>query len=173
MNEATHPIAAIQGGTSAEVQAVIRAFVAAIDPAARIAGLIEETPPGSRPKGDEAHLRNLLGGGVYRIYQDLGSEATGCAVDAGSIVAACEAVRRDIAAGCDLVVLNKFGRLESERTGLASAFAAAIEAETPILTSVAPKFDAAWAAFAAPLYVVLPPELSELQAWWREVAPAR
>jgi hypothetical protein len=48
------------------------------------------------------------------------------------------AVRRDIAAGCELVVLSKFGKLEAAGEGLAPAFKAALDARLPLLTSVSP-----------------------------------
>jgi hypothetical protein len=76
-------------------------------------------------------------------------------------------VRQGIAVGCDLVVLNKFGKIEAERSGLAPAFASAIEAGLPVLTSVSPRFAEAWDRFAAPLYVILPPDPDALDAWWR------
>jgi hypothetical protein len=84
------------------------------------------------------------------------------------VVAACETVQRDIEAGCDLVVLNKFGKIEAEGGGLAPAFAAAVNARLPVLTSVSPKLAEPWARFAAPLFVVLPPEERLIEAWWRE-----
>lgn len=165
MNDLVKPIAAVQGATTPEIQALFRAFVASVRPGVRAVGVIEESPIGRDPE-----LRSLTDGGIYPIFQDLGPSSTACGLDADSIVTACEAVRRDIAAGCDLVVLSKFGRLEAERTGLADAFAAGVEANAPILTSVAPKFAAPWQAFADPLYVVLPADLAALQAWWRSVA---
>ena len=84
------------------------------------------------------------------------------------MLAACEAVERDIKAGCNLVVLNKFGKVEAVRIGLAAAFAAAITAQALILTSVSPKFNTAWDQFAAPLYVV-PPRCGPIMRWWRNV----
>ena len=87
-------------------------------------------------------------------------------MDASGVLSACQAVERDIATGCDLVVLSKFGKVEAERSGLAAAFSAAIAAGAPILTSVSPKFNAAWEQFAAPFYVVLPPDLAEIERWW-------
>ena len=101
------------------------------------------------------------------LFQELGRGSSACSVDACSVVSACEAVCGDIAAGCDLVVLSKFGRLEAERSGLSDAFAAGLAGGVPILTSVAPKFDPAWSAFAAPLFVMLPPRLEAVEAWWR------
>jgi hypothetical protein len=171
MHALAKPIAAVQGGTTPQIQAVFRAFLASLQPHGRVAGVIEESPTASDADDGDAWLRNLVDGRVFPLFQDLGPNSTACGLDAGSVVSACEAVRRDIAAGCDLVVLSKFGRLEAERSGLADAFAAAVEVQAPVLTSVSPKFAAPWAAFAAPLFVVLPPQLHALQAWWRSVSP--
>ncbi|CAN7416670.1 DUF2478 domain-containing protein [Phenylobacterium sp. LjRoot164] len=162
MPEPSTPIAVVRGAPTPQVQALFAAFVERLGPRVRVAGVVEEEPaPG------HAQLRSLADGRRFEVFQALGRGSKACSVDAGSIVTACEAVRGDIAAGCDLVVLSKFGRLESERTGLSDAFAAGLEAQVPILTSVAPKFDPIWAAFAAPLFVMLPPQLEALDAWWR------
>jgi hypothetical protein len=67
------------------------------------------------------------------------------------------------------VVLSKFGKLEAGKAGLLEAFIAAIEAHVPVLTSVSPAFEAAWAEFAAPLFVTLPAEAVKIDAWWQAV----
>jgi hypothetical protein len=67
------------------------------------------------------------------------------------------------------VVLNRFAKLEAGRGGLTSAFAAAVEAGLPVLTSVSPAFQGAWEQFAAPLFVMLPAEPEMVDAWWRAV----
>jgi hypothetical protein len=83
------------------------------------------------------------------------------------------AIRRDIAQGCDLVVLSKFGKLESQGGGLREAFGAAIEAGIPVLTSVSGKFETAWRNFAAPLAVTVPDDADAIEAWWEAVRPRR
>ena len=44
-----------------------------------------------------------------------------------------------------------------------------VEAGVPVLTSVSPKHNAAWAAFAAPLYTMLPADMATLERWWQAV----
>jgi hypothetical protein len=78
-------------------------------------------------------------------------------------------VQRGIAAGCDLVLLNKFGKLEAANSGLADAFRAAIEADVPVLTSVSPAHEAAWVKFATPLFITLLADPLEIDAWWQAV----
>jgi hypothetical protein len=172
MTKAAKPIAVIQGAASPVIQELIRRFVDGLPNAVRLAGVVEE---GVRPVEGACgagYLRSLSDGALFTIFEDLGPGSEACNLDAAGVVAACGAACRDIAAGCDLVVLNKFGKLEAERGGLAAAFQAAIEAGAPILTSVSPKFTPAWDAFAAPLSVILPPDLDRIEAWWREVSGA-
>ena len=76
-------------------------------------------------------------------------------------------VCRDLAEGCDLVVLSKFGKLEAESGGgLLPVFVAAIEAGIPVLTSVSPHNLERWEAFAAPYYELIGASLDQVAAWW-------
>jgi hypothetical protein len=162
-------IAVVQGAASEVVQSLLRAFVAGLPADVRTAGVIEDpfTPQeGECAAGD---LRSLSDGRRFQMLQDLGPGAAACRLDADGVVSACEAVLQGIATGCDLVVLNKFGKIEADRSGLAPAFASAAQAGLPILTSVAPRFTEAWDRFAAPYYVILPPDLGAIEAWWRGV----
>lgn len=167
------PIAVIQGPAGEAVRGLFAQVLAAPWRPKRIAGVIEVAAgEGAEPCGAE-RLRSIGDGSFYPLFQDLGPGSTACAVDPGGVADACAAVCRDIAAGCDLVVLNKFGKLESENgSGLLAAFAAALERGVPVLTAVSPRNRERWAAFAAPLYEVLPPDLAEIAGWWAAQSPA-
>jgi hypothetical protein len=173
MVEVVKPIAVLQGGNGADIQRLLREFVERRRPAQRIVGLVQDDPEvetDGRARG-KAQLRLVSDGRRFPLFQDLGAEA--CGLHPPGVIAASQALVQDIAAGCDAVVISKFGVLEAERrTGLIDAFAAAIEADVPILTSVAPKFSAAWARFADPLFVVLPPDAESIAAWWHRARRA-
>jgi hypothetical protein len=167
MSDPVKPIAAIRGGASEQIQALLAEFAAGLAPDARVAGVLERQRRGV--VGADPLLCTFEGR-RFELFQDLGPSSTACSLDSASVVAACAAVLEEISQGCDLLILSKFGKLEAERSGLAAAFAAAVEAEVPILTSVAPKFDAEWSAFAAPLFEFLPPERRAIETWWRKIA---
>ncbi|MGA8901556.1 MAG: DUF2478 domain-containing protein [Bradyrhizobium sp.] len=118
-------------------------------------------------KCSAGYLRSITSGILYPIFQDLGAESEACHLQGSGAVSATEAIERDIAAGCHLVILSRFGKLEASREGLLTAFTSAIDAGLPILTSVSPAFEAAWDAFASPLFDVVPAELNEIDAWRR------
>lgn len=163
-------IAAVQGAGGPVIQGLLQAFAVSLGSQARVVGLIEEHPPPGAAEAAQPQLRSLVDGRAYPIFQDLGPSSVSCGLDAESVVSACEAARRDLAGGCDLLVLSKFGKLEAERSGLAEAFALAVELQVPILTSVSPRYVEPWRAFAAPLFVTLPAEMDAIQRWWAAAA---
>lgn len=168
-------IAAVQGASNATIQEIFHTLAERWQASIRLAGVLAE-PHGLPGRACSAgFLRNIRTGERFAIFQDLGPGSTECHLDGGAMLPATEAVRRDIAAGCDLVLLTKFGKLEIANGGLADAFRAAIEADVPVLTSVSPAHEAAWAKFAAPLYVTLAADPDVIDAWWHSVrgpAPA-
>ena len=165
-------IGVVQGAPSEVVQALLREFITRLPPGVRTVGVVEDEAPPAESDCNAGELLSLSDGRRFPIMQDLGPAAVGCRLDSEGVVSACEAVLQGIDAGCDLVVLSKFGKVEASRSGLAPAFGRAIEAGLPVLTSVAPKLADAWEGFAAPFYVILPPELGAIEAWWRDAQTA-
>jgi len=171
MDDQVSRIAVVQGASSAVVQELFRSFAERWRPTVRLAGVLAEDHGLTDRACAAGYLRNLVDGARQPIFQDLG-RGSGCHLSGDGAVAAAAAVRADIAAGCDLVMLSKFGRLEADGGGLRDAFAAAIEAGLPVLTAVSPPYMARWKAFATPLFTLLPPEAGQLDAWWRSVRPS-
>lgn len=169
MDQAVKTIAVVQGASSTLVQDLLRDFVERWRSSARIAGVVEESHGLPNRACSAGRLQSLISGVSYPIFQDLGEGSSACHLEGGGAVTASEAVRQDIGAGCDLVVLSKFGKLEAAGEGLNAAFCAAIEAGVPVLSAVSPKFQEAWDHFATPLYVGLPAEADALDRWWAQV----
>jgi hypothetical protein len=164
-------IAVVQGAPNAVIQDIFQSLAERWSGSARVAGVLAEHHGLADRACSAGFLRSLRNGERFPIFQDLGAGSTACHLDAGAMLAATEAVRRDIAAGCDLVLLSKFGKLEAANSGLADAFRAAIEADVAILTSLSPASAAAWQAFATPLFVTLPADAVAIDAWWQRVRP--
>jgi hypothetical protein len=162
-------IAVVQGASNATIQEIFRSIADRWSRTARVAGVVAQHHGLLDRACSAGFLRNILTGERFPIFQDLGPGSTACHLDGDGALFAAEAVRRDIADGCDLVLLNKFGKLEVAHSGLADAFRAAIEADIPVLTSVSPASEAAWKTFAASLYIKLRSEPAEIDAWWQAV----
>jgi len=162
-------IAVVQGAPGALVQGLFRTLAERWQLSVRLAGVIAEDHRLSDRACSAGFLRSLSSGELFPMFQDLGQGSQACHLAGDGVLAAASAVRRDIASGCDLVLLSKFGKLEVDGSGLRDAFGAAIEEGIPVLTSVAPAFETAWQAFAAPLFVVLPADADQIDSWWQSL----
>ena len=172
MVEPAKKIAIVQGAPSAEVQVLFRSLVERWRSSARLAGAIAEDHGLPDRFCTAGYLVSLTSGERFQIFQDLGPGSKGCHLAGTGALAAAEAVRLDVASGCDLVVLSKFGTLEKKGGGLRDAFTAAIEAGVPVLTSVSPVYTAAWESYAAQRSEVMPLDPERIDGWWRSVGPA-
>ena len=112
MENTTKIIAVVRGAPNAEVQVILRALADKWRPDVRLAGLIAEDHWLADRHCQAGYLRNLTTGARFSIFDDLGPGAAVCHLDGTGAVAAAAGVQADIAAGCDLVLLNKFGKLE-------------------------------------------------------------
>jgi len=169
MAEPAKKIAVVQGAPSAEVQALFRSLAERWRSSSRLAGVIAEDHGLPDRACTAGYLVSLASGERFQIFQDLGPGSKGCHLAGAGALAAAGTVQRDVAAGCDLVVLSKFGNLEKNGGGLRDAFTAAIEAGIPVLTSVSPAYMAAWQDYAAPISVTMPADADQIDAWWRSV----
>lgn len=167
------PIAVVQGAASEAIQQLFIDLITAPWRPLRIAGVVEVVGAAEGGACGREVLRNISDGREFQLFQELGAGSTACALYPAGVAEACAAVCHDIAAGCDLVILSKFAKLEAENgSGLMAAFGAALEAGVPILTAVSPGRREAWEAFAAPYYEVLPADMTQIAAWWEAQAPA-
>jgi nucleoside-triphosphatase THEP1 len=167
---ATNKIAALVATDSAATQTLLAEIVADWRAAgARIAGVIAE-PHGLPDRVCGAGiLRDITSGKPYPMYRDAPQDPASCHLDAAGVVGACAAVLRQIPTS-DLVVLNKFGKLEAMGKGLAPAFDAAVAIGKPVLTTVSRNQIAAWQTFTSGA-IVLMADKATLQNWWLDVKP--
>lgn len=125
----------------------------------RVGGLIQ------RGRKSEAVLVALDDGTQLPIMQKLG-QGSSCAVDGGAVAEASAVVRRAIRRGDDLIVINKFGPLEADRSGLAAEMMEAMAEGLPLLTTVTLDRIESWLAFTGGWCELLPAERAALWRWW-------
>jgi hypothetical protein len=171
MEQPVKKIAVVQGAASAQVQDLFRTLADRWRSTVRLAGVVAEDHGLPDRACSAGYLRSLGNDERFAIFQDLGPGSSGCHLDGAGVSMAADAVQRDIAAGCDLVMLSKFGKLEANGGGLRDAFSAAIGAGVPVLTSVSPAFEQPWQRFATPLFEIVPADDERIEAWWKEVCP--
>lgn len=114
-------------------------------------------------------LVDIAQGERYLISQALGKGSTACCLDAAGVAAASVVLRRALDQQPDLIVANRFGKLEVQGTGLRQDIAAAVVAGVPLVTAVDARFLPEWQAFAGELGVTLPPAVEALEQWWHQL----
>jgi nucleoside-triphosphatase THEP1 len=135
----------------------------------KIAGVLSEADDASDRTCTAGFLREINLGEAYQIHLEAPPVGTSCDIDAVGVETAGRDVLVDLATS-DLVVLSKFGKLETMGGGLARAFEAAIAADKPLLTTVSEKQLEAWRAFA-PGSILLPVDDAAIRRWWEAARP--
>jgi Protein of unknown function (DUF2478) len=164
-------IAAIRGAPNRAIQdAMLRFAQRWTERGVRVTGLIETVDDIAEPTRQAVRLQNIRSGETYPLFQNLGPMAAACHLQGAGIVAACVDICAEVEAGCDLLILSKFGQLEALRSGLMDAFIAAVGEGIPIITAVSPVYAKAWEEFAASLSVVVTAKDDVLDTWWNSIA---
>lgn len=172
MQNASPRIAAVSGNKNVSNQALLADFVRKRrSEGFRVAGLFEVPEKGEGGACGRLSVVDIATGTRIAISQDLGPGSTACNLDPGGIAEACAAAQRSIDEGADLVILSKFGKLEAARGGLCDAFAAAIDAELPIVTTVNPCLREDWTLFAGDLSDDVFASAEALESWWAATKP--
>ena len=135
------------------------------------ARLAENLAQGIRESGLEAPVRVLPDGPLHRISQALGEGSRGCRLDPGAIEQVSSEVEARIG-GCDLLVINKFGKQESLGRGLRPAIAQAAVLGIPVLVGVNGLNLPDFMTFTAGAAKRLEPEPSAVLAWALESVEA-
>lgn len=161
-------ICVVTGSESSAIQGFIAATAASLRAGgANVVGVIgEEHGLPDRTCG-AGFLRDVASGARFSMYREVPEPGRTCHIDADGVEAACAAVLPQIAAS-DLVVLNKFGKLEAAGQGLWPVLAEAVAADKPVLLAVSGRHADAFRAFA-PDAAVLPMDEAALGRWWDAV----
>ena len=130
----------------------------------RMAGTVQSNTP--RP--DRAHcdmdVQVLPDGPCFRISQDLGNDAKGCRLDPGVLEQAVMAVtaRMD---GAEVLVINKFGKLEAEGRGFCGLIAEALARDMVVLVGVNGLNRAGFQTFSADMAAHVGDSPEEIADW--------
>ena len=153
-----------------DVDAVVREFVAsARREGARVAGFVQKRIEAGCARHD-VRLSDIDAGVELVIMQDLGPGATSCRLDSAAIAVAAGRLGRAIETAPDLLVVNRFGKLECEGGGVLAELGEAAVRGLPVVVCVPARFLEASNAFARGLDTQLPPQLADLEAWWSQIA---
>ena len=114
-------------------------------------------------------VRVLPDRAVLRISQDLGPQARSCRLDPAALETAVGLVAAGLSSGADLLIVNKFGKHESEGRGFRSVIAEAVAMDIPVLVGLNPLNRPAFESFAEGMAIQLPSDPAALMAWVEDV----
>ena len=107
----------------------------------------------------------------YRISQNLGRDSTCCRVDTNAIADASTVLRQAMTERPDLIIVNKFGKLEAGGEGLADEMLAIMAGGIPLLTTVEPQFLDGFRRFTGGMAAELSANCGSLMRWWDGARP--
>lgn len=159
-------LAAVRYGKDDAIDALLEAVVRDLQArGARVAGYVQresDTGAGCCPT---THLEDVTSGVRHVISQPLGAGARGCRLDPQALAALCGELQARLAGGVDLLVLNRFGKGESQGHGFRAAIERAMLAHVPVLTAVQDAYLDAWQDFAGDFGTVLPAARDAVEDW--------
>lgn len=112
-----------------------------------------------------SHLEDVSDGTWHRISQALGSGSKGCRLDPRALADASGLLLARLEAGTEFLVLNRFGKGESEGQGFRSVIERAFELGIPVLTAVREAYQPAWSEFTDGSAQLLSPDKAAALAW--------
>lgn len=113
----------------------------------RIAGYLQREIAATDSCCSITDLESIAKGTKIRISQALGPGARGCRLDSNGLAEASGALIAELEEGIDLVILNRFGKGESEGQGFRAVIQKAMEMNIPVLTTVREAYLPAWEEF--------------------------
>jgi hypothetical protein len=110
---------------------------------------------------------------VIPVAHERNLAATGCGLDCRKLASIAKMIEAAIQEGADLVVINRFGKLEATGKGLIELIQQAADADIPALIAVPEHRFAGWIKYSAGMSVRLPCRRAALDRWWQSVAMHR
>lgn len=112
-----------------------------------------------------SHLEDVSDGTWHRISQALGSGSRGCRLDPRALADVSGLLLARLEADTEFLVLNRFGKGESEGQGFRAVIERAFDLGIPVLTAVRETYADAWDAFTDGSATLLPADAPAIFSW--------
>jgi nucleoside-triphosphatase THEP1 len=147
-----HPLTALVYDENFAIGSVLRAIAeSARGSGLRLGGAVEKAgPPPAPDRKCDMLLEDLVSGEIFNVSENRGAFARGCRLDLDALTRVCALVLSRLR-DCDLVLLNKFGKIEVEGGGFRCLISEALDLGVPVVIGVPRRNLAAWREFAGEL----------------------
>lgn len=139
----------------------------------RVAGFLQHRETGGEECCRDIEIEHIGTGVTQLISQALGSGSKGCRLDPAALADVAGALQAEIDHGADMLILNRFGKGETEGHGFRSIIETAYARQIPVLTVVRETYVEGWNDFAGDCGVLLAPDSKAVLGWCDRVMEAR
>jgi hypothetical protein len=136
----------------------------------RVAGVVQEAVATTPDRCDTLVLRDMTDRTTTCITEDRGAQSAGCRLDPRGLAEVAAKLEAVLDTNPDLLVINRFGKAESEGGGLRAVLTTALMRGIPVLTAVRDLNVAGWQSFHEGTAQDLPPVRGAVDDWvaaWR------
>ena len=137
----------------------------------RVAGIVQRGRAGEAGNSNLGAVM-LPGNEVVGMAHDPGSSSCGCRLHAEWVAHSARMLATAIERGVDLVIVNRYGKLETEGHGFIDLIKQTVSADIPALIAVPEPRFAAWTRYSGGMHVRLACWRAALDRWWQSLAGA-
>lgn len=139
----------------------------------RVAGFLQHRETGGEECCRDIEIEHIGTGVTQIISQSLGSGSRGCRLDPAALADVAGSLLAELDDGAEMLILNRFGKGETEGHGFRSVIETAYASRVPVLTVVRETYVEGWNDFAGDCGVLLAPDSKAVLGWWDRVMEAR
>lgn len=142
----------------------------------KVAGVLQHPVCSGTAGPCDVVLEELTTGLRTDLFEDRGPGAGGCRLDEAALAEVNGQVARSLDTAPEILILNKFGKVEAEGRGLLDLVATAVDRGIPVVIGVPIRNLESWRRFAGGMSVELSSDLSHTTDWLVRtfpVAPAQ
>ncbi len=139
----------------------------------RVAGFLQRRETGGEECCRDIEIEHIGTGVTQIISQALGSGSKGCRLDPAALADVAGSLLTELDDGADILILNRFGKGETEGHGFRSIIETAYARRIPVLTVVRETYVEGWNDFAGDCGVLLAPESQAVLGWCDRVVESR
>ena len=137
----------------------------------RVAGVLQHPVCSDTAGHCDVALEELTTGLRTDLFEDRGPGASGCRLDVAALAEVNAQVARSLDNDPELLILNKFGKVEAEGRGLLDLVATAVDRSIPVVIGVPIRNLEAWRNFAGGMSVEFSSDPFEIMDWLNRTFP--
>lgn len=130
-----------------------------------LAGAVQSNPAMPNRNRCDIMLEDLASGRIIKASQDRGALASGCRLDSGALEESVGLAWSAVGPEIDFIVVNRFGRQESEGRGFRSMIEQGVVMGIPVVAGLNRLHLDAWCGFVGQNPVLLPLKADAIMDW--------